>query len=50
MFVCVLAIEDVETSLSDYLKALAMLERLAEPDSRHIAELYPSFFKSMVYK
>ncbi|XP_071711177.1 uncharacterized protein [Rutidosis leptorrhynchoides] len=31
--------EDVETSLSDYLKALAMLERLAEPDSRHIAEL-----------
>ncbi|KAI3500535.1 hypothetical protein L1887_36357 [Cichorium endivia] len=31
--------EDVETSLSDYLKALSMLERLAEPDSRHIAEL-----------
>ncbi|KAJ9562274.1 hypothetical protein OSB04_007434 [Centaurea solstitialis] len=26
--------EDVETSLSDYLKALSMLERLAEPDSR----------------
>ena len=39
---CFLAIEDVETSLSDYLKALSMLERLAEPDSRHIAELYPS--------
>ncbi|KAK9067113.1 hypothetical protein SSX86_014438 [Deinandra increscens subsp. villosa] len=31
--------EDVDTSLSDYLKALSMLERLAEPDSRHIAEL-----------
>ncbi|XP_076953945.1 NASP-related protein sim3-like [Bidens hawaiensis] len=31
--------EDVETSLNDYLKALSMLERLAEPDSRHIAEL-----------
>ncbi|KVH92589.1 Tetratricopeptide-like helical [Cynara cardunculus var. scolymus] len=26
--------EDVETSLSDYLKALSMLERLAEPDSQ----------------
>ncbi|CAL5371132.1 unnamed protein product [Camellia sinensis] len=26
--------EDVETSLSDYLKALAILERLVEPDSR----------------
>ncbi|KAG5528678.1 hypothetical protein RHGRI_029374 [Rhododendron griersonianum] len=31
--------EDIETSLSDYLKALAILERLVEPDSRHIAEL-----------
>ncbi|XP_057491796.1 uncharacterized protein LOC130777438 isoform X2 [Actinidia eriantha] len=31
--------EDVETSLSDYLKALAILERLVEPDNRHIAEL-----------
>ncbi|KAG5624037.1 hypothetical protein H5410_009255, partial [Solanum commersonii] len=31
--------EDVETSLSDYLKALSILERLVEPDSRHIAEL-----------
>ncbi|KAL8528616.1 hypothetical protein ACS0TY_006165 [Phlomoides rotata] len=31
--------EDVETSLSDYLKALSMLERLVEPDSRLIAEL-----------
>ncbi|KAI3751336.1 hypothetical protein L2E82_22412 [Cichorium intybus] len=28
--------EDVETSLNDYLKALSMLERLAEPVSRHI--------------
>ncbi|KAC9378529.1 hypothetical protein E3N88_45928 [Mikania micrantha] len=31
--------EDVENSLNDYLKALWMLERLAEPDSIHIAEL-----------
>ncbi|XP_051114784.1 NASP-related protein sim3 [Andrographis paniculata] len=31
--------EDIETSLSDYLKALAILERLVEPDSRLIAEL-----------
>ncbi|KAA8547283.1 hypothetical protein F0562_003853 [Nyssa sinensis] len=31
--------EDVETSLSDYLKALSILERLVEPDSRHIANL-----------
>ncbi|KAL6499210.1 hypothetical protein OROHE_026238 [Orobanche hederae] len=31
--------EDVETSLSDYSKALSMLERLVEPDSRLIAEL-----------
>ncbi|XP_052198090.1 uncharacterized protein LOC127804986 isoform X2 [Diospyros lotus] len=31
--------EDIDTSLSDYLKALAILERLVEPDSRHIAEL-----------
>ncbi|XP_057786159.1 NASP-related protein sim3-like isoform X2 [Salvia miltiorrhiza] len=31
--------EDVETSQSDYLKALSMLERLVEPDSRLIAEL-----------
>jgi tetratricopeptide (TPR) repeat protein len=31
--------EDIETSLSDYLKALSMLERVVEPDSRLIAEL-----------
>ncbi|KAI5665858.1 hypothetical protein M9H77_15711 [Catharanthus roseus] len=31
--------EDVETSLSDYLKALSILERLVEPDSRYLAEL-----------
>ncbi|KAL1563260.1 NASP-related protein sim3-like [Salvia divinorum] len=31
--------EDVETSQSDYLKALSMLECLVEPDSRLIAEL-----------
>lgn len=33
--------EDIETSLSDYQKALSILERLVEPDSRLIAELYP---------
>lgn len=33
--------EDIETSLSDYQKALTILERMVEPDSRHIAELYP---------
>nr|GMD53955.1 NASP-related protein sim3 isoform X1 [Ipomoea batatas] len=33
--------EDVETSLNDYLKALSIVERIVEPDSRHIAELYP---------
>ncbi|XP_062102280.1 uncharacterized protein LOC133812375 [Humulus lupulus] len=31
--------EDIETSLNDYQKALSMLERLDEADSRHIAEL-----------
>ncbi|WOH10036.1 hypothetical protein DCAR_0729497 [Daucus carota subsp. sativus] len=31
--------EDIEASTSDYLKALSMLERLAEPDSRQIASL-----------
>ncbi|EEF40066.1 protein HGV2 [Ricinus communis] len=31
--------EDIETSLSDYEKALLILERLVEPDSRHLAEL-----------
>ncbi|CAK9185450.1 unnamed protein product [Ilex paraguariensis] len=31
--------EDIETSLSDYLKALSILEHVVEPDSRHIAEL-----------
>lgn len=33
--------EDIETSLSDYLKALSILQNLVEPDSRRIAELYP---------
>lgn len=37
----VLLVEDIETSLSDYQKALSILERLVEPDSRRIAELYP---------
>ncbi|CAH8344837.1 unnamed protein product [Eruca vesicaria subsp. sativa] len=31
--------EDIESSLSDYKKALSILEHLVEPDSRHIAEL-----------
>ncbi|KAL9272558.1 Histone-binding protein N1/N2-like protein [Drosera capensis] len=31
--------EDIDTSLSDYLKALSILERLVEPDNRRIAEL-----------
>ncbi|KAK3015355.1 hypothetical protein RJ639_005627 [Escallonia herrerae] len=31
--------EDIDSSLSDYLKALSVLERLVEPDSRYIAEL-----------
>uniref|UniRef100_A0A803KW24 Tetratricopeptide SHNi-TPR domain-containing protein n=1 Tax=Chenopodium quinoa TaxID=63459 RepID=A0A803KW24_CHEQI len=31
--------EDIETSLSDYQKALAILETLVEPDNRYIAEL-----------
>ncbi|XP_006282585.2 protein HGV2 [Capsella rubella] len=31
--------EDIESSLSDYKKALSILERLVEPDSRHTAEL-----------
>ncbi|CAH2076343.1 unnamed protein product [Thlaspi arvense] len=31
--------EDIESSLSDYKNALSILERLVEPDSRHIAEL-----------
>lgn len=31
--------EEIETALSDYQKALSILERLVEPDSRHIAEL-----------
>jgi G:T-mismatch repair DNA endonuclease (very short patch repair protein) len=40
-FVRVHHAEDIETSLSDYQKALSILERLVEPDSRHLAELYP---------
>ncbi|XP_021905092.1 uncharacterized protein LOC110820032 isoform X1 [Carica papaya] len=31
--------EDFESSLSDYQKALSILDQLVEPDSRHIAEL-----------
>ncbi|XP_015890099.2 uncharacterized protein LOC107424754 [Ziziphus jujuba] len=32
--------EDIDTSLGDYEKALSILERLVEPDSRQLAELY----------
>ncbi|XP_072987663.1 NASP-related protein sim3 [Typha latifolia] len=31
--------EDIETSLSDYLKALSILEHLVEPDHRRVVEL-----------
>lgn len=31
--------EDIDTSLSDYLNALSILEQLVEPDNRRIAEL-----------
>ncbi|KAG9440821.1 hypothetical protein H6P81_020986 [Aristolochia fimbriata] len=31
--------EDIETSLSDYQKALSMLQRLVESNDRHLAEL-----------
>jgi nuclear autoantigenic sperm protein len=31
--------EDFQTSLSDYLRALSILERLEEPNSRHISQL-----------
>ncbi|XP_068657598.1 uncharacterized protein [Aristolochia californica] len=31
--------EDIETSFSDYQKALSMLQRLVESDDRHLAEL-----------
>ncbi|KAJ4964646.1 hypothetical protein NE237_016495 [Protea cynaroides] len=31
--------EDIETSINDYLKALSILERLVESDSRQLAEL-----------
>ncbi|KAG6514845.1 hypothetical protein ZIOFF_025220 [Zingiber officinale] len=33
--------EDIDTSLDDYLKALAILENLVEPGHRRIVELYP---------
>lgn len=42
--VCFFFAEDIETSLSDYQKALTILESLVEPDSRYIAELYPLSF------
>lgn len=47
VFECV---EDIETSLSDYLKALNILEHLDQPDSRHIAEMYPLLNLCAVHK
>jgi nuclear autoantigenic sperm protein len=35
--------EDIDNSLSDYKKALAMVEQLVEPDHRRIVELYPLY-------
>uniref|UniRef100_A0A0E0LGJ7 Tetratricopeptide SHNi-TPR domain-containing protein n=1 Tax=Oryza punctata TaxID=4537 RepID=A0A0E0LGJ7_ORYPU len=34
--------EDIDNSLGDYFKALAILEKLFEPDHRRIIDLYPS--------
>jgi hypothetical protein len=31
----------MDNSLSDYMKALSMLEHLVEPDHRRVVELYP---------
>lgn len=42
--------EDIETSLSDYQKALSILEKLVEPDSRQIAELYPTLINVLSMK
>lgn len=33
--------EDFSTSADDYLRALSILEKMDEAQSRHIAELYP---------
>lgn len=33
--------EDIDNSLGDYFKALAILGHLVEPDHRRIVELYP---------
>lgn len=40
-FLSLCCTEDFETSLSDYQKALSILEQLVEPDDRKIADLYP---------
>jgi nuclear autoantigenic sperm protein len=40
--------EDIDTSLSDYFKALAILEQMAEPDHRRIVEL--NFRICLVYE
>lgn len=42
-FLVLVYAEDFETSLSDYQKALSILEQLVEPDDRKIADLYPWF-------
>jgi len=35
--------EDIDNSLSDYMKALAMLEQLVEPDHRRTVELTSAY-------
>lgn len=47
-FSVVFCAEDFETSLSDYKKALSILEQLVEPDSRKIADLYPCRFHDIL--
>ncbi|QHO40789.1 NASP-related protein [Arachis hypogaea] len=50
-FLSLFCAEDFETSLSDYQKALSILEQLVEPDDRKIADLYPlqiSLSRSMI--
>jgi hypothetical protein len=39
-------VEDIEMSLNDYKKALAILEHIVEPDHRRAVELYPQHFSS----
>uniref|UniRef100_A0A0E0HW63 Tetratricopeptide SHNi-TPR domain-containing protein n=1 Tax=Oryza nivara TaxID=4536 RepID=A0A0E0HW63_ORYNI len=40
--------EDIDNSLGDYFKALAILEKLFEPDHRRIIDLYPSCLVNII--